>query len=145
VDMLIEAAAPLVRSGQIVLDVIGDGPQAQPLRELAAREGVPASIFAGWIDHTKMQERLVQSDVFAFPSVREFGGAVVLEAMALGLVPIVMDYGGPAELVSPRTGIALPMGSRAEIVASLRKELEKLVAADPAEIRAMGERARKRV
>src|SRR6185312_6185917 len=100
---------------------------------------------AGWIDHTKMQERLVQSDVFAFPSVREFGGAVVLEAMALGLVPIVMDYGGPAELVSPRTGIALPMGSRAEIVASLRKELEKMVAADPAEIRAMGERARKRV
>jgi alpha-maltose-1-phosphate synthase len=143
-DMLIEAAAPLVRAGRVKLDLIGDGQQASSLRALASREGLPETIFAGWIDHRDLQERLAESDIFGFPSVREFGGAVVLEAMALGLVPIVMDYGGPGELVTPRTGITLPIGPRAEIVGALRKALEAL-ANDPSGIRAMGARARARV
>ena len=48
----------------------------------------------GWVDHAKVGEHLAKSDVFAFPSVREFGGAVALEAMAVGAIPIVLDYGG---------------------------------------------------
>ncbi|WP_201773070.1 glycosyltransferase family 4 protein [Gemmatirosa kalamazoonensis] len=143
-DMLIEAAAPLVRAGKLTLDLIGDGPQAPELRALAAREGVPESSFAGWVKHTELKQRLSQSHVFAFPSIREFGGAVVLEAMALGLVPIVVNYGGPGELVSERTGYALPIGRRAEIVARLRATLDELVA-DPERIRPMGRRARERV
>ncbi len=143
-DMLLEAAAPLVRGGQVKLDLIGDGQQGPALRALAAKEGLPESIFAGWIDHSKIQERLADSDVLGFPSIREFGGGVVLEAMALGLVPIVVDYGGPGELVSPGTGVTLPMGSRAEIVAALRAVLQRFVD-DPSDIRTMGARARARV
>jgi starch synthase len=144
VSMLIEAAAPLVRRGAVKLDLIGDGPQAGELRAMAAREGLPESIFAGWIANDKLQERLVRSDVFAFPSVREFGGGAVLEAMASGLVPIVMDYGGPAEFVSSNTGFRVPMQSRAEIVASLRSLLERL-AANTGPLEGMGERARAHV
>jgi glycosyltransferase involved in cell wall biosynthesis len=143
-DMLLEAAAPLVRAGQLQLDLIGDGAQMPELRLQAAREQLPSNIFAGWVKHGELKDRLSQSHVFAFPSIREFGGAVVLEAMALGLVPIVMAYGGPGELVSRDTGYALPMGSRAQIVAALRAALEQLIA-DPSGVRAMGERARQRV
>lgn len=143
-DMLIEAAAPLVRAGRLALDIIGDGPQMPDLRTLAERDGLGAGIFAGWVPHAELQHRLTQSDVFAFPSIHDFGGAVVLEAMALGLVPVVVAYGGPGELVSPATGVAIPMGSREEIVARLRGALETLVAR-PESIRAMGERARERV
>lgn len=143
-DMLIEAAAPLVRAGKAKLDVIGDGPQSGALRALAAEQQLPSDIFAGWVKHDELQKRLSESDVFGFPSIREFGGAVVLEAMALGLVPIVIDYGGPGELVSPQTGFALPIGPRAQVVAALRTLLERLVR-DPSDLRAMGERARRRV
>jgi glycosyltransferase involved in cell wall biosynthesis len=142
-DMLIEAAAPLVRAGRVALDLIGDGAQMPELRALAEREGLPESIFAGWVRHGELKDRLTQSHVFAFPSVREFGGAVVVEAMALGLVPIVMDYGGPGELVSPATGYALPMGGREQIIQRLRAVLERL-ADDPSAIRPMGRRARQR-
>jgi starch synthase len=140
-DMLLEAAAPLVRDGRVVVDVIGEGPELERLRALAPPgEGVR---FAGFVPHHSLQQRLAESDVLGFPSVREFGGAVVLEAMALGLVPVVVDYGGPGEYVSPATGIATPMAPRPQLVAHLRQALERL-AADPETVRAMGERARRR-
>jgi glycosyltransferase involved in cell wall biosynthesis len=143
-DILIEAAAPLARAGRVMIEVMGDGPEMSSLRAVARHEGVSSVVeFAGWVDHKRLKERLGRCHVFGFPSVREFGGAVVLEAMALGIVPIVMDYGGPGELVSPATGFALPMASRAEIVAALRATLERLTR-DPSRIRPMGERARVR-
>jgi glycosyltransferase involved in cell wall biosynthesis len=75
--------------------------------------------------------------------VREFGGGVVLEAMALGLVPIVVDYGGPGELVTESTGYRIALGSRAEIVARLRALLENVVQ-DPSHLETLGARARER-
>jgi glycosyltransferase involved in cell wall biosynthesis len=82
--------------------------------------------------------------LLGFPSIREFGGAVVVEAMMMGLVPIVVDYGGPGELVTKSTGYTVPMGSRAEIVARFREILSRLIA-EPSIIAEMGERARDRV
>lgn len=144
-DMLLEAAAPLIRAGKARVDIIGDGPERATLEGMIAREGLGAGVsVAGWIEHKGLQARLVQSDVLAFPSIREFGGGVVLEAMILGLVPVVVDYGGPGELVTPETGFAIPIGTRAQIILRLREVLERL-AGDPGMIRPMGERARARV
>ncbi len=144
-DMLVEAAAPLAREGLLVLDIIGDGPEKGRLDAIIEREGIAHAVDRpGWVPHAQLKDRLGRAHVFGFPSVREFGGAVVLEAMALGLVPVVMDYGGPGELVTPRTGVALPMGPRAEIVERLRAALRDL-AERPGDVAAMGERARRRV
>ena len=145
VDMLLEAAAPLIRQGRVEIDLIGDGSEREQLQAFVHREGLASGItFAGWVKHHLLQDRLVQSHIFAFPSIREFGGGVVLEAMALGLVPIVIDYGGPGELVGEQTGFSLPIGQRAEIVGTLRSVLERL-AADPSVIRPIGMRAREHV
>jgi glycosyltransferase involved in cell wall biosynthesis len=46
--------------------------------------------------------------------------------MALGLVPIVVDYGGPGEIVTDNTGFRLPIGSRESIVANLTGLLSEL-------------------
>ena len=100
--------------------------------------------FVGSVPHEEVSECLRRSDVFVFPSVREFGGGAVLEAMAMGLLPVVIDYAGPAELVTNETGILVPLGSRSEIVSGLRAALTGLVA-DPSAIRQMGGRARERV
>jgi glycosyltransferase involved in cell wall biosynthesis len=140
-DMLIEAAAPLAREGKLALNIIGDGPELPKLKQMAAEQQIAGRVsFPGWVDHTQMADVLGQSQIFGFPSVHEFGGGVVLEAMALGLVPVVVNYGGPGELVPPGAGFALPMASRAEIVRSLRDCLARLAAA-PDEVRAMGRRA----
>lgn len=144
-DMLLAAAAELIRAGRVAVEVIGDGLMLPALRAFAEHEALGDGVrFAGWVPHAELKHRLLQNDVFGFPSIREFGGAVVLEAMALGLVPIVVDYGGPGELVSPGTGFAVPLGARDELIARLRGVLEKLADA-PHQIRPMGRRAAERV
>ena len=144
-DMLVEAAAPLVREGRVALDIIGDGPEMAELRALAGRERLGEGIqFPGWIPHGALQQRLARSHVFAFPSIREFGGGAVLEAMALGLVAVVVAYGGPAELVTASTGYAVPIGPRDHLVRAFRDILTHL-SNDPSGLRPMGERARARV
>jgi glycosyltransferase involved in cell wall biosynthesis len=125
--MLIEAAAPLIRAGKLTVEIIGDGPQMPDLKALVAREKVESGVqFSGWIEHGQLQDRLIEADLFAFPSIREFGGAVALEAMAVGVVPIVMDYGGLGELVTDQTGFLVPMGSRQQIIERYRALLTEL-------------------
>ena len=143
VDMLLTAAAPLLASGRMTLDVIGDGPMADPLRAQAAEFG-DAVRFHGWKRHEEVQDIAAGCTVLAFPSIREFGGGVVLEAMALGLCPIVIDYAGPAELVTDATGFKVPIGPRADVIAGLAATLAH-AAATPDIVAQKGAAARIRV
>ena len=144
-DMLLEAAAPLIRDHLVTLEVIGEGPDMPKLKAIAQQEGITNGVeLAGWVEHDLLQERLANADVFAFPSIREFGGAVVIEAMAVGLVPVVMDYGGPGEMVAENTGYTIPMAPRPEIIKQFRQVLTAL-ATNPSKIGEMGQRARRRV
>ncbi len=144
-DMLLEAAAPLIREGRLTVTLIGDGPERPRLERLIADEDLdPGVDLAGWVPHEQLRHRLAEHDVFGFPSVREFGGAVVLEAMAVGLVPVVVGYGGPAELVDDATGFRVPIGDRASIVAGVRETLTHL-ADHPDALAPMAQAARHRV
>jgi glycosyltransferase involved in cell wall biosynthesis len=132
--MAIEAAEPLLADHRAELTIVGDGPERAKLEQLAARSANPTAIrFTGNVPHTEVQHYFATADLFVFPSIREFGGAVVLEAMAMGAVPIVVNYGGPAELITGDTGTAIDVGPRQQIVDELRKSLE-LVASDPSSL-----------
>lgn len=158
-DMALEAALPLIERGEAALGIWGEGPMrgelermVQPaLRSNAAaalgREAAESAVgvhFGGWVEHTKVQDVMSEADVLVFPSIREFGGGVVLEAMAVGTPAMVVAYGGPAELVSEDTGWLIPIGSRLEIVAAVREQLERL-ARSPGEIDEKGLGAEARV
>ena len=144
-DMLLEAAAPLIRDGKVAVTIIGDGPERAKLEGIVADEGLGHGVtLAGWVEHDQLHHRLREHDVFGFPSVREFGGAVVLEAMACGLVPVVVGYGGPAELVDDASGFRVPIGDRASIVAGVRGVLDGL-SQEPGKLRTMGDAGRRRV
>jgi glycosyltransferase involved in cell wall biosynthesis len=127
-DMLIEAAAPLLSDGRLTLEIIGFGPEREPLEQRVKSLGLSDRVvFSGKISHHDVAERFSHADILTFPSVHEFGGAVVLEAMAMGVVPIVVNYGGPAELVTPASGLVIPMGTREQVVSKLREILNQLV------------------
>lgn len=141
-DMLLEAAAPVLRTGGLVLDMIGDGPMRAGLEQQAKDLGISAAVtFHGNLAHGDVQKVAVRANLLTFPSIREFGGGVVLEAMALGVVPMVVDYAGPGELVQTQTGYRIPIGTRPEIVAQFQAQLEAVIA-DPSALPEMGRRAR---
>ncbi|CAN5862559.1 hypothetical protein BH11VER1_BH11VER1_19910 [soil metagenome] len=145
VDMLIEAASPLARAGKIKLDIIGDGPERERLRRLIDREQIgDHARLEGWLDHNQLQPRLLEADALAFPSIREFGGGAVLEAMSLGVPPIVLDHGGPPELVPAGTGHVVPLQTRGQIVRDLRALLATLTE-DAAALTTMGNAAQSHV
>jgi len=145
VDMLLDGCAELVRGGQVALELVGDGPERPALERQTAELGLGSGVsFRGWLSYAEVGERLRQAHVLGFPSIREFGGGVVIEAMAAGAVPVVVDYAGPAELVTADTGSLVPLGPRATIVAGLRERIARL-AGDEAGRAAMALRARERV
>jgi glycosyltransferase involved in cell wall biosynthesis len=48
--------------------------------------------------------------------------------MALGVVPLVVDYGGPGELVTEQTGFKVPLKGQSQLIEQFRKKLEQIVA-----------------
>ena len=144
-DMLLEATKHLIREGKVTIDIIGDGPQMPVLKRIVEKEDLGDKVkLDGWVEHSVLHERLSQGDVFAFPSIREFGGGAVLEAMALGLAPVVLDYAGPTELVPPECGISVKMGTREELIPRLREAIELFVN-DPAKAREFGKKSRRHI
>jgi len=144
-DMLLEAAAPLLRDGRLSIDIMGDGPMRPELDAMAARLRIAQAVtFHGNLLHGDVQKVAVKSNLLTFPSIREFGGGVVLEAMALGVVPVVVDYAGPGELVGADTGYKVPIGPREQIIARLGATLATIVAA-PEGLPHMGTHARAQV
>ncbi len=126
-DVLIEAVAAYRGRLNIEVLIVGDGPQRKELEETVRRKGLWKSIkFAGWVEQRDMASTLAGYHVLALPSVREFGGGVVLEAMSMGLVPIVANYGGPPELIDDQSGIAVDFQDRESLIAGFTKAFEYL-------------------
>jgi len=127
-DILLEAGADFLKKGQLEVHIIGDGPQRAFLETMVDRFGVRHRVvFHGWIPHTEVQAKLRACDFLALPSIREFGGAVVVEAMALGVAPIVADYGGPSELVDDETGIRVSFHDQQSLVDQMRVALGNVI------------------
>lgn len=75
---------------------VGDGPMR---KELEAR--LPDAHFAGHQGGEALARWYASGDVFVFPSTTETFGNVVVEAQASGLPTVVVDRGGPPDLVQP--------------------------------------------
>jgi glycosyltransferase involved in cell wall biosynthesis len=127
-DMVIEAMAgsPVLRHTE--LTIIGEGPERSVLEQAVRDYGLEGNVsLPGWMDQKEVAAELSDSQAFVFASVKDFGGGAVLEAMASGLPSIVVDYGGPADLVGEGCGIRVPMARRSELVAGIRSAMERLV------------------
>lgn len=119
--LLLQALARLRHQGRALqLEVVGDGPMAAAWRTQAEGLGLDAVVhWWGALPAEAVAQRMQACDVFCLPSVRESGGAVLLEAMACGRPVMAMDFGGPAEIVDADVGWKLPMPDAATAVDAL--------------------------
>ncbi len=89
--------------------VVGEGPAREMLNRLAADLGLADDVrWAAWQPHDQLHNLYRQHDVLLFPSLRDSGGMVVLEALAHGLPVMCTDRGGPGVIVNARCGRVVP-------------------------------------
>ena len=133
-DVVIEAISHLDKEIQdkISLSIVGDGSERANLEKQVQELNLGHIVnFVGWINQQQTLEYYSQSDIFCFPSIREFGGAVVLEAMACGLPCIVANNGGIAEYVTEETGFKIDPISREYLVQEVTDKIKLLVKDEP--------------
>jgi teichuronic acid biosynthesis glycosyltransferase TuaC len=120
--------------------VVGDGPERDRLRALAATLGLEAMIeWRGALPHREAVAVSQAGSLFVLPSVEEAFGVAYVEAMGGG-VPAIGCRGedGPEEIAAAGGGIALvpPLNQRA-----LAAQIDALLS-DRAQLDALGQQAR---
>ena len=125
-DLVIRAVAAAKQP--VELTVIGRGPTKARCEQLAAELNLVSHVtFIEWIkDHSQVAPTLQQFRAFVFPSLAEANGIVVQEAMLLGVPVITLNWGGPALLVTPETGVLIEPTDEATVVRELAAAMDRL-------------------
>jgi glycosyltransferase involved in cell wall biosynthesis len=123
----LRAAAPLLQKGLAHFTLIGDGSERRNLEELVKSLGIEKAVsFCGWAKHAEVLSRLRCADVVVLPAIREGGGGVVFEGLACGSVPVILDWGGPGDIVHPEVGYKVPPTSEIEAISQIEMVLTQL-------------------
>jgi len=97
------------RELRFTLLVVGDGPMASLVRELAQTLVPGKTVFTGGVAPSDMAQYYSAADLFAFPGIGESLGMVYLEAQACGLPVVALDSTGVAQVVAAgRSGLLVP-------------------------------------
>lgn len=116
VDVTLQAVA-LARAADVDvrLRILGDGPERARLEVAAEALGLREVVFfLGFKAQSECVEILGEADALILNSLYECGGAVVLEAMSLGLPVIASDWGGPADYLDASCGVLVSPTPRAD-------------------------------
>ncbi|KQV70490.1 glycosyltransferase [Rhizobium sp. Root1220] len=119
-------AMSLLRELPVELAIVGDGPDRRECEALIASLGLSERVsLVGWRPKDELPGFYRNADVFVFPSYREAGGNVALEAMSFSLPLIVVDRGGPgsatSDLCAIKLGISTPDALAVDIAAAIRR------------------------
>jgi glycosyltransferase involved in cell wall biosynthesis len=99
VDLLIRALARL-QEFPWHLDIVGNGPEFNALRRLAVHADIAERVqFHGTLPMSQVNARIAICDLLALPSRYDGWGAVVNEALMLGVPVICSDKCGAADLL----------------------------------------------
>jgi glycosyltransferase involved in cell wall biosynthesis len=127
IEIILEATRRVHFDVAISLEIIGEGPMRDTWQEQAERMGLSDIVtFSGWMSQPDCARRLQQSDVFLLPSLFECGGAVVLEAMAMGLPVIATAWGGPVDYLDDSCGVLVQPSSREALIAGFADGMKTL-------------------
>lgn len=93
-------ALSLVKAENIMVTIVGDGPERTMLDEMADRLNNNVSvIFVGAKPMEETQKIIAENDVLVLPSLHDGWGAVINEAMMLGTIPVCSDKCGAKYII----------------------------------------------
>jgi glycosyltransferase involved in cell wall biosynthesis len=96
-------------------------------KRLAERLAIgPRVEWLGWQSYRQVQQQYAWADVFAFTSLRDNSGNVVLEALANGLPIVCLDHQGVRDIVTEPCGIKVPVSTPRQVIEDLRTAIALL-------------------
>ena len=127
------------------LDIVGEGPQRAACETLITQAGLAGRVtLHGWHGRADVARFYREADIFVFPSYREPGGTVVMEAMGFSLPLIVVDRGGPGSNTTNDCAIKLPVTTPQALAHDIADAIRRLAADEPLRLK-MGAAARMHV
>ena len=143
IRLLVRAFAPLARSGGVTLHLVGDGELFEEITQQVRREGLTRHVILhGRVGRDRYQEMLRETDVYVTPSLRECGGMAMMEAMAVGLPVIGINWGGAAQYASPACALLVDPISQDAVITGLTAAMQRM-ALSPTLRQSMGSAARR--
>lgn len=143
--LLFEAARRAQCAGPMEITVVGDGPMKEEWQRSAASlcvSGRGVSVrFLGAQPAGVVSNEMSRCHVLCLPSIRESGGAVLLEAMSAARPVLAVSHGGPKELVNDNVGLLVPSDGPSAVIDGLATALQSILR-EPGEWRRRGENGR---
>jgi len=112
----------------VCLDIVGTGPELENCKQLVKDLGLEDRVrFLGWYSQADLFESFNQYRGLVLPSIGDSNGIVIQEAMAVGLPPVCLDWGGPQLLIEHNvTGYLIEPKSVDYITTKMAECLDKL-------------------
>ena len=123
----------------------GNGPERRYLVSLTKRLGLSGCIhFNDGFYGDAYVTRLRETHIYLMPSLRDGASITLMEAMLAGCVPIVLDAGGPGEIVNEECGFKIQPRSIKYVIEQIRKTIAT-IHADRTILRRLSQAATNRI
>ena len=114
-------ATPLSAEMPWVLDVVGDGSEAAPLRSLAAGLGIADRVtFHGHLSDQRLEELFARAGVFLMPAIQGYG-LPALELLARGTPVILHRQSGVSEILNQAPWIETITRGQDDLVSAIHR------------------------
>lgn len=126
------------------LTIIGSGPDLDLIKREIDVCGYRNIEIIPFMPRNEVLQKIVSSDIFLFPSLKEGGSWALMEAMAMGLPVICVNCAGMAVETTPQTAIQIPVTNPKHMELDMGNALGILIE-DSTKRKELGLAARKRI
>ncbi len=145
VSTIIKSLSLIPKKYYIKLTIVGSGQESNRLRILSEDLNVINKIsFVKFMPREDVLHILTEADIYLFASLKEACNLSLLEAMAVGLPVICLNWSGMAISTDDSCAIRLPVTNPEQMPKDMAKAIIKLIE-NPDLRQQMGEASRKRI
>ena len=124
--------------------MIGSGPELNSWTRLSKKLNLDSKIhWIPWIENKEVLNKINESDVLLFPSLRDSGGMVIFEAMAAGKPCIVINNGGPGQIITNECGYSIPLNNSYDVTIEKIYNAMKVLIEDKSTYRKLSKNSKK--
>ena len=127
------------------MTLLGSGPDKKLIENTIKAEGVGQQVsIIPYLPREEALAMIEHSDIFIFPSLKEGGTWALMEAMAIGLPVVCLDWAGMAVETTSDTAIQIPVSNPRKMEKDFGHAISLLINSQQLR-KQIGQAARKRI